>query len=483
MPLIVARYLDDDAFTHHTKLDQAVREERITAAAAVPLPTGPRIIGALIAANRDERTFSLSDVELLRILGAHAALAIDRVAVAEERDQALMSLQSDNLELTRGQAASVQVHNTLARVLLTGTQLSDLVTGLVEIIEGQLAVFDRDVRMLAEAGGFTPTEHTDELVRSAAATHLTQTTSELAAVPVTTTTGLHGVLCLRAPAGVTRSDIQVIERAVVTAAILLLRAEAEAGAAGFRRDDFINDLVSGKENPAHLMQRAAKLKFDVRSPYTIHVVRADLQDRRIASLAHEAARPKNGLAGLCHRMQPDERPSAVVLLPGEDARKNSLALAEAMRRASDAEVSVAGAGPVRGGSDVRRFFEEAHACSDAMLRLSGYRLSGTMDDLGFLGLVLGRDKNIHAFVEGALAPVVNYDAEHRTELLHTLDALLSTDGGPTAAAELLHVHVSTVKQRMQRLQRLLGDDWRSVDRTLELRLAMKLHRIGVGASS
>lgn len=378
LPLIISRYLDDDSFSHHPELDRVMRDEGIVAAAGVPLTSGLHTIGALIAANRDERSYSLADVELLRILGVHAAISIERAALIEEHNRAFVSLESENRELTRRNAEAADLHSTFARVALTGGQINELVTEVTRLVEGQLAVFDEDGRVLAEAGGFTTTQRAEELVRAAAVTRSTQTAHGLAAVPIVTAIGLHGVLCLGASAGLNQSDIHILERAAVTAALLLLRAEAEARAAGFRRDDFINDLVTGSDNPAHLIHRAAQMKLDLRRPYTIHVVRAELQDRRMAYVANEAARTRSGLAGHCHRAQPDDRPSVVVLLPGLDARTNSVELAEAMKRVARVAVSVAGAGPIEDAADVRKYFEEANACSEAMLRVGGYGLSGTL---------------------------------------------------------------------------------------------------------
>lgn len=477
LPLIVARYLEDTSFSHQADVDQVMRNEKIVASVGVPLTSGIRTIGALVAANRDERSYTLADVDLLRTLAVHAAILIERTRLEARRIQAISALKSQNRELNRQNTEAAGLHNTFARVALTGGQIGDLVTEVKKIVEGPLAVFDEDGRVLAEAGGFVAAEVTEDLVRSAALTRSTQTTTSVAAVPIATAMGIHGVLCLSAPDGVSESEIQIVERAAVTAALLLLRAEAEARAAGFRRDDFINDLVSGSDDPVRLNHRAAQMKFDLRRPFTVHVARADLQDRRLAHLANEAARVRGGLAGHCREVQSGDTSSVVILLPGLDARTNAIDIADAMKRAARLHVSVAGAGPVRDATQVGKVFEEASACSEAMLRIGGVGMSGTLDDLGFVGLVLGKDRSVRSFVDSTLGPVLTYDAQHHTELMSTLEALLSTDGGPTAAANVLHVHVSTVKQRMRRLQTLLGEDWRSVDRSFELRVAATLHHI------
>ena len=45
------------------------------------------------------------------------------------------------------------------------------------------------------------------------------------------------------------------------------------------------------------------------------------------------------------------------------------------------------------------------------------------------------------------------------------------------AAELLHVHVNTVTQRLERIGQLLGADWQRPERALEVQLALRLHRL------
>jgi DNA-binding PucR family transcriptional regulator len=41
------------------------------------------------------------------------------------------------------------------------------------------------------------------------------------------------------------------------------------------------------------------------------------------------------------------------------------------------------------------------------------------------------------------------------------------------------VHVNTVTQRLERVGRLIGKDWSTPDRALEVQLALRLHRLSV----
>jgi DNA-binding PucR family transcriptional regulator len=99
------------------------------------------------------------------------------------------------------------------------------------------------------------------------------------------------------------------------------------------------------------------------------------------------------------------------------------------------------------------------------------------DELGFFGLLVGEGRDVRAFVAATLAPVLEYDAKRGTDLAATLQAYFDAGASPARAAAALRVHVNTVTQRLERVGRLLGREWSSPDRALEIQLALRLHRL------
>ena len=81
------------------------------------------------------------------------------------------------------------------------------------------------------------------------------------------------------------------------------------------------------------------------------------------------------------------------------------------------------------------------------------------------------------FLAATVGPVVDYDARRGTALVKTLEAYFGVGGSLARAAELLHVHVNTVTQRLERVGQLLGADWQKPERALEVQLALRLHRL------
>ncbi|NEC51036.1 PucR family transcriptional regulator, partial [Actinospica acidiphila] len=122
-------------------------------------------------------------------------------------------------------------------------------------------------------------------------------------------------------------------------------------------------------------------------------------------------------------------------------------------------------------------YAEARRCLDT-LRLLGRAGDGSAaEDFGFLGLLLAGERDIAGFVDRTIGKVVAYDERRGTELLRTLDAYFSCGMSPARTKDDLHVHVNTVAQRLDRVGRLLGDDWQSPQRALEIQLALRLHRL------
>jgi DNA-binding PucR family transcriptional regulator len=120
---------------------------------------------------------------------------------------------------------------------------------------------------------------------------------------------------------------------------------------------------------------------------------------------------------------------------------------------------------------------EAARCAATLVALGRTGGSASADELGFFGLLVGEGRDVHTFVTATLAPVLEYDAKRGTDLVGTLQAFFDAGNSPARAAETLRVHVNTVTQRLDRVSRLLGKEWSSPERALEVQLALRLHRL------
>lgn len=91
--------------------------------------------------------------------------------------------------------------------------------------------------------------------------------------------------------------------------------------------------------------------------------------------------------------------------------------------------------------------------------------------------MLSEQPDVAGFVGAQLGPILDYDERRGTDLLGTVETYFACSGNLARTREVLHVHVNTVTQRLERVAQLIGQDWQTPERALELQLALRLHRL------
>ncbi|MFF2550790.1 PucR family transcriptional regulator [Nocardia sp. NPDC058058] len=73
-----------------------------------------------------------------------------------------------------------------------------------------------------------------------------------------------------------------------------------------------------------------------------------------------------------------------------------------------------------------------------------------------------------------LDPLAVYDRDNRADLVHTLETFLQVSGSWSKCAELLHVHVNTLRYRVQRIEELTDRDLSRLEDRVDFFLALAL---------
>ncbi|GAA4072615.1 helix-turn-helix domain-containing protein [Actinomadura miaoliensis] len=488
MPYTSAGYLGDPRFRHRDFIDSAVAEEGLVAILGVPMRLGGRVIGVLFAANRRERPFDQEDVALLGSLAAHAAVAIDNARLLEETRTALEELSAANEEVRARSTAverAAQAHDRMTALVVRGGGVEDVAAVVTEVLGGTLHVLDAEGRRLATAGDHADVLTDEELhgvtasARNIRAQGRTVRRGDLWIASVSTGDEVLGTLVLRVPDEVPDDGRRILERAALVTALLLLFRRSVAEAEGRVRGDLLDDLVSGREFDADALKaRARRVGVDVEAPHVVLSARYESPDHRsrAAFWAASHATVEHGLAA-------SRGGEVVLMLPGDDPGAAARRVAKEMGASLNAPVTVGAAGPVHGPGQVAAASREAGRCAEALLALGRHGEGAGAADLGFVGLLIGDDRDVDGFLTAGLGPVLDYDARRGTALVHTLETYFGSGCNLSKTAERLHIHVNTVTQRLDRVGRLLGDDWQSPDRALEIQLALRLHRLRAGSAS
>jgi hypothetical protein len=478
-PYATADYFNDDRFRHTRPIDSAVHDEGLVAILGVPLLAGGEVIGVLFASDRKVRPFTRDEVALLGSLATHAAIAIESANQLAETKAALAELAEASRVIREHSAAverAAEAHEALTSLLLRGAGLYELADSVSEILGGGVCLTDEQGQVLQ---GFAGDIHGPDVQAATAESERTGKAvfaeSEHLWIAAVQAGGERlGSLAVRADATFDPADQRILERAAMVTALRLLTERSVREAEHQVRGELLTDLLDAADRPdpdaAALRERARRLSADLDAAHVVVVAKAEDADRRrLASAAAHLAATKHGLAG--------ERAGAtVLLLPGTDPTAIARDVVHQLHAAIQRPVTAGAAGPGHGPLKPAQLHAEAEHCLSALLALGRIGDAASARDLGFVGLLLGGGQ-VPGFVERTLGAVIEYDARRSTELLRTLEAYFACGGNLMRAKDRLHVHVNTVTQRLDRIAKLLGPDWHSPDRALELQLALRLHRL------
>ncbi|MGI5526653.1 helix-turn-helix domain-containing protein [Streptomyces syringium] len=475
-PYATDGYLDDPRFQHTTLIDSGVRDEGLVAILGVPLQLGSGVIGVLFAADRRSRVFDRQQIALLASFAAHAAIAIDTANLLAETRSALAGLEAANA-IIRDRSAAVEraadIHDRLTELVLRGGGVHDVAATVAEVLDGHVEFLEPD------DGPASAVERSRAEGRA-----VLQGDHWIAAVSAGDE--LLGALRLRDRPGLDPVDRRTLERAAMVTSLLQLARRSADEAEQRVRGELLDELLDAPERaPRLLRERAVRLHADLDTPHLVLAARiaderadAPADRQRLWSAASHLAVTGHGLAVA-------RDGSAVLLLPHgpcdsptTTARNTAGRLGAAVHAPVTVGASTPVPAPAARPADVATAYAEARRCLDVLHALGRGGEGAAADDFGFLGLLLtGPHGGTHTgeFVTRTIGPVVDYDARRGTALIATLNAYFASGMSPVRTKDALHVHVNTVAQRLERVGRLLGADWQSPARTLEIQLALRLH--------
>ncbi|MDI3388996.1 helix-turn-helix domain-containing protein [Streptomyces sp. B-S-A8] len=478
-PYVTDDYFRDERFRHTCSIDTAVEDEGLVAILGVPLLLGTDVIGVLFAADRRARVFEREQIALVRSFAALAAAAIDSANLLAETRTALADLEHAS-DIIRDHSGVIErasdVHDRLAQLVLRGGGVQDVAAAVSEVLGGTVEFTDSSAAP-AQA-----------LERSRADGHAVPHGDDWTAA-VAAGGELLGALVMRGHPALDPVDQRTLERAAMVTSLLLL-ARRSAGEAERRvRGELLDDLLDGRDHdPRLLRERAARLQADLDSPHV--VLAAHLGSGATTGDREGAARGRlwaaaSHLAATRHGLAAERDGGTVLLLPVEErctAAELAQEAAQSLSAAAREPVTVGASGAVRTPAadpeSVTVGYAEARRCVDALRLLGRTGEGAATEDFGFLGLLLSDGRDIPGFVRRTIGEVVAYDERRSTDLVRTLDAYFASGMSPARTKDALHVHVNTVAQRLERIGRLLGEDWQSPPRALEIQLALRLHRLG-----
>ncbi|GAA4613418.1 PucR family transcriptional regulator [Actinoallomurus liliacearum] len=143
------------------------------------------------------------------------------------------------------------------------------------------------------------------------------------------------------------------------------------------------------------------------------------------------------------------------------------------RGGADAFVMAVGS-TVESVRDVRRSFLEAEQVAGVAAERNDGRLFYRLPDLRLRGLLhlLREDARLQTFTERELGPLLTYDAQRGSDLVHVLGLYLGSGRNKVLTAQRAHLSRPALYERLRRIERVLGADLEDVESCASLHVAL-----------
>ncbi|MFC4531802.1 PucR family transcriptional regulator [Sphaerisporangium dianthi] len=451
-----------------------VKPHELLLTTGYPLRNTPQSLGRLVA-DLDERGLAALGIKLGRYVDE---LPGDMVEQADRLGFPLILLPNDvgfddilNQVLTdilNRQAALLarteEAHKALVQIVLAGGGLREVVAEVAGLLDVSVAVVDSSGQILSASGD-------GAALRAAPPV----SAGEYTVVPVVAGGHHHGRIVAHSPAGVMRDgDIGILERAATVAALVVTRQEAVTAVESKYRADFLRDVLTGRGG-TRVAARARAFGWDLERPVGVLVAEIDPEwdippDRLLSAWVTALRRhdPNGAVAGFSHE---------VVAIVGSGV--------DMARLAKDAVASFADCRPATFSTGMSRVAQGADSLPDAYgqaLKAArvGRQLHGSgavahFDQLGVYRLLslVNDTAELHAFVKETLGVLASDDDAENADLRRTLQVLLETNLNVAETARRLHFHYNTLRYRIGKLERMLGNF--TEDAHLRLNLTLALH--------
>jgi hypothetical protein len=263
------------------------------------------------------------------------------------------------------------------------------------------------------------------------------------------------------PTGV---DLFALEQAATVLGWELLHSRSIAEVEVALWGDFATELIEDADT-VRVQTHADRLGYDLDQPHRAVLVLPETAVSVDLSDAVSRATARLGIKALS-----TARPSGVVLIVGEELKWAELAKALRSEYEGDLRVGV-------GGLFTLREINRSLADAEFALTLTASAVDkpvANFDELGVWRLLARPDaSDLQSLVDHWIGPLIEYDREHRSELLKTLIAYLNEFGALEATAAKLYVHRNSLRYRLVRIGELTGWDLNNPEQRFHLDLACR----------
>jgi PucR-like helix-turn-helix protein/GAF domain-containing protein len=485
-------YLGDQRFRHSDALDRVFNAESIVSLAGFPILSENKLQGILFVADRYHRKLSGREISVLGSFALHAGVAMRNAQAFTMLSEALAEAERNRVALIdhiHRVDVSAAAHDEMTSLLAKGTEWPLFIQRMADQIDGAIILYDES---LAVKGRFTSASFRGELAAGLKDSKL-DSSALISAISQSRHSGrsvvmrdagdehyrvmaLHGgagrgeslVICHRGE--LDPINIRNLERSTVALSIAKLWSEKRETEQLIASSTLLRHLIL--VNPPDTSTVSAirdRLKINTDQPVILALIAISGLDRAAQTAMIRAAGAKmNLLVDLI---------DDTYLAAGPEKSIRAL-LQTLLRRRKGWEIGGIVSNPFTDLTQAAIHYgriEQALRVLRKMNRLNRFVEYSQVNLFAKL-FETGDTSRIARYIEQILSPIEERDPCQKTQLKKTLLCYIDSQHNIARTAELLGVHVNTVRQRLGTLREITGG-WDDPISALELHVALRLDAI------
>lgn len=483
-PIQVADYLNDPDLEHLPDVDAAVAKEGVRAIMGSPLRVNGNIIGALMVAERHAHRFTTSQVLAVEALANQAAVALDNLRLLEELTSSfrrLETVQEQNRSYIHRLEKLAHADDQLFTNMTSKEGLPGLAHCLEQLLGCKTDVFNANTRLILP---HRPPEDSDAVRRllvesstTGAPTFGILNASEHVTVMASMVENqLLGGIAVHG--SLTEDQQSILKRATLVVGTVISYADVSRLDRERQRSELLTSLLYPPKGGLTTATIKDAEQHGLRNGFPF----------RLAAI-HGTAEALKGLEDQLEARLGDQYLRSVIhdhlcLVVPETVHQWVVEHFTTFSESANNALLMAHSEPISLLESLPDELTLTDRVLHAALSLKVPDKVVSWASLGAIGIFLANtnEETIHAALGKSVRPLIQYDSTHHTALRDSALAFLDSGQNVTDTAKRLIVHPNTVRQRLERIDVLLGPDWRQGRRALDMHVLLVISKTIVGQS-
>lgn len=451
----------------------------------------PGRVGTAMIVGFETDAGTLDQDTMLATLARYASVALENARLHDRQDQTIVRLQETNRHASE-QYDKLQrllgVHRSLTLEVLSGGGLEAVAQLLERQLNARVAIIGPTGLVLTSSGAGIEIDLPEKPAGETPQTFLLdEDEGSVVAAPAIVESDVLAWVVARSEAKLSEVDRAAVEYAALLTALDLLRERKAIEVETRMRGGLFDELFNGHFDHDAILKQGLALGFDLSERSRVFVVDpisaeagpGDLESiysvvtdvLRSATEGALVALRGNGVVAVAHE--------AVGSVNVESERAIETHIHDALRRRLPQLPANLGVGTAcERLEDYATSYVAARRALDLLRALgrTGEIFSFRDARIEHLLLQTADAPAVVGFVNSLIEPLDRYDKAHSSDLRRTLETFFSARMNLEEAARRLHIHVSTLRYRLGKVEDLLGLDVRGQDH-LDIELALRAAKV------